>query len=173
MRADLQMAAKELARMDSPSRKVLKGKLEDRADWPERIINSIARTAVSIYNGRYQHDREWDGLYQFTGNRSDRDCHFCYACLGGVFTEDQVEQMSNGVGLPVSYCCGGWNCRHSWRPVALDWRDYDDVRTKIETPSTIQLDPDAEVVMQVFCQPDTVEEVRSHIREEWSGLYGR
>ena len=34
-----------------------------------------------------------------------------------VYTRDEIDQMSNGQGLDVLTYCGGWNCRHQWRPI--------------------------------------------------------
>ncbi len=34
-----------------------------------------------------------------------------------VYTRDEIDRMSNGQGLDVLTYCGGWNCRHQWRPI--------------------------------------------------------
>ena len=43
---------------------------------------------------------------------------FCRERVGRVFTLAEVRAMDNGQGLPVPVYCGGWNCRHHWRPVS-------------------------------------------------------
>ena len=50
---------------------------------------------------------------------------FCSGHIGAIYSIDEIEQMSNGQGLPVWSHCGGYNCRHRWVPVANklgDWR---------------------------------------------------
>lgn len=36
---------------------------------------------------------------------------------GESWTLDQIRAMDNGQGLPVHVHCGGYNCRHRWKPV--------------------------------------------------------
>jgi hypothetical protein len=35
-----------------------------------------------------------------------------------IYTEAQIAKMDNGTDLPVAVYCGGYNCRHHWRPVS-------------------------------------------------------
>lgn len=35
---------------------------------------------------------------------------------GQSWTLEEIETMDNGQGLPVLTHCGGWNCRHRWKP---------------------------------------------------------
>lgn len=35
---------------------------------------------------------------------------------GESWTLEQIEKMDNGQGLNVLISCGGWNCRHRWKP---------------------------------------------------------
>lgn len=54
---------------------------------------------------------------------------FCVKTLAGkapgvkaralpIYTADEISKMDNGQGLPVMNYCGGYNCRHQWRPVS-------------------------------------------------------
>lgn len=43
---------------------------------------------------------------------------FCRQRVGRVFSLAQVQGMDNEQGLPVEIYCGGFNCRHHWRPVS-------------------------------------------------------
>ena len=36
---------------------------------------------------------------------------------GESWTLDQIKQMDNGHGLPAHVHCGGYNCRHRWKPL--------------------------------------------------------
>lgn len=40
---------------------------------------------------------------------------FCQRCYRRAFTLQQVDQLSNGQGLPVKTYVGGYNCQHTWR----------------------------------------------------------
>lgn len=35
-----------------------------------------------------------------------------------VYTRDEISRMDNGQGLNVLTFCGGWNCRHQFRPIS-------------------------------------------------------
>lgn len=35
-----------------------------------------------------------------------------------VYTKDEIARMDNGQGLDPLTFCGGWNCRHQWRPIS-------------------------------------------------------
>jgi hypothetical protein len=39
---------------------------------------------------------------------------FCKKHIGRVYTEAEIQRLSNGQGLPVRYYMGGYNCRHRW-----------------------------------------------------------
>jgi hypothetical protein len=43
---------------------------------------------------------------------------FCRENVGRIFIRQEIDAMDNGQGLPVSIYCGGYNCRHHWRPVS-------------------------------------------------------
>jgi len=40
-----------------------------------------------------------------------------------VYTREEIQQMRNGQGLDVLTFCGGWNCRHQWRPITKEDAD--------------------------------------------------
>lgn len=37
-----------------------------------------------------------------------------------IYTQEQIDDMDNGQGLPVSQFAGGYNCRHSWNPISVE-----------------------------------------------------
>lgn len=55
-------------------------------------------------------------LYVGPDDQITRD--FCKEHVGKVYTRDEIAEMDNGQNLPVEIYCGGYNCRHHWRPVS-------------------------------------------------------
>jgi hypothetical protein len=43
---------------------------------------------------------------------------FCKEHVDNIYTEEQIAEMDNEQNLPVSVYCGGYNCRHHWRPIS-------------------------------------------------------
>lgn len=43
---------------------------------------------------------------------------FCQEHVDGIYTDEEIAEMDNGMSLPVEIYCGGYNCRHHWRPVS-------------------------------------------------------
>ncbi len=43
---------------------------------------------------------------------------FCKKLVGKIITREEIARLDNEQGLPVSIYCGGYNCRHHWRPVS-------------------------------------------------------
>ena len=43
---------------------------------------------------------------------------FCKDKVGRVYTRAEINAMDNMQNLPVSLFCGGYNCRHHWRPIS-------------------------------------------------------
>ena len=50
--------------------------------------------------------------FKFVGPPPERA--FCKKHIGRVYTEAEIQRLSNGQGLPVRYYMGGYNCRHRW-----------------------------------------------------------
>lgn len=57
-------------------------------------------------------------LYMGPADKATRP--FCIDRVGKMFTVKEINGMDNGMGLDVWLNGGGWNCRHSWVPVAAE-----------------------------------------------------
>lgn len=56
--------------------------------------------------------------FLYVGPDDDITRPFCQERVEQIFTRDEIDAMDNDQGLPVSIYCGGYNCRHHWRPVS-------------------------------------------------------
>ncbi|TXH14438.1 MAG: hypothetical protein E6R03_09245 [Hyphomicrobiaceae bacterium] len=56
--------------------------------------------------------------FLYVGPDDDITRPFCQEHVDQIFTRDEIDNMDNGTDLPVSLFCGGYNCRHHWRPVS-------------------------------------------------------
>lgn len=56
--------------------------------------------------------------FLYVGPDDDITRPFCAEHVDQIFTRDEIDAMDNGTDLPVSIYCGGYNCRHHWRPVS-------------------------------------------------------
>lgn len=43
---------------------------------------------------------------------------FCHEHVGKIYSSAEIAEMDNEQDLPVEIFCGGYNCRHHWRPVS-------------------------------------------------------
>lgn len=43
---------------------------------------------------------------------------FCQERVGGIFTQEEVDSWDNEQGLPANVYLGGYNCRHTLRPIS-------------------------------------------------------
>lgn len=105
----------------------------------DTIVGTDVRGGLLVRNAKtYAHDSimELDrGLNLIAGNNFNAE-HFYYAgpadkvirdfCsyyVGKVLTRTEISGLDNGMGLDVWMTGGGWNCRHSWVPVAKEMLD--------------------------------------------------
>src|SRR5262249_41168603 len=56
--------------------------------------------------------------FLYVGPDDDITRPFCHEHVDQVFTAEEIARMDNGQDLPVEIYCGGFNCRHHWRPVS-------------------------------------------------------
>ena len=56
--------------------------------------------------------------YLYTGPIDGITRDFCRPLVDKVVSESQMKKLNNRQGLPVKTAGGGYNCRHSWRPVS-------------------------------------------------------
>lgn len=108
----------------SLSRAAMAESIIEAADGRLHHARTNARMVVSAYNriGRDEVRQAADlqhGYYY--GNVRTSSRAFCRACIGRVFSMEQIDRMSNGQGLPVVIYCGGWNCIHSWLWMEPAW----------------------------------------------------
>jgi|688.fasta_scaffold475423_2 hypothetical protein len=70
-------------------------------------------------------------LWEYLGPDDGITREFCKDCLDGrapgveprdvaVYTTEEIARMDNEQGLDVMIYCGGYNCRHQWRPIDLE-----------------------------------------------------
>lgn len=68
-------------------------------------------------------------LFEYLGPDDQITREFCERVLDGrapgvkarpvpIYSIDEIRKMDNGQGLPVMTHCGGYNCRHQWRPIS-------------------------------------------------------
>jgi len=91
------------------------GTFQARAETIANTALSQAQRAYTIESARFLPSQE-EVLFGYDGPSSDRG--FCAEILGKAFTREQIARLDNGQGLPVLTSGGGWNCRHSWTPLA-------------------------------------------------------
>jgi hypothetical protein len=56
--------------------------------------------------------------FLYVGPDDDITRPFCQEHVDQIFSRDEIDAMDNEQDLPVSIYCGGYNCRHHWRPVS-------------------------------------------------------
>lgn len=56
--------------------------------------------------------------FLYVGPDDDITRPFCADHVDQIYTREEIDNMDNGTDLPVSLFCGGYNCRHHWRPVS-------------------------------------------------------
>lgn len=70
-------------------------------------------------------------LFIYVGPNDKITREFCSEILSRnppIYSVDDINQLDNGQGLDVFTNCGGYNCRHQWRPIgeeearSLGWR---------------------------------------------------
>jgi len=85
-----------------------------------------ARAALSAYNqlsrNTLAQKAELKHFYYY-GNLRRTSRIFCRAHAGKTYTEEQINQMRNGMLEPVKIYKGGWRCVHSLLPVDPAWDD--------------------------------------------------
>jgi hypothetical protein len=81
-------------------------------------------TAVSSFNRSVTFAKAEDlGIdsFRYTGPNDNKTRVFCKGLLKrrpAIYTRSEILALDNGQGLPVSTHGGGFNCRHTWVPVA-------------------------------------------------------
>lgn len=70
-------------------------------------------------------------LWEYLGPDDRITREFCKDCLDGrapgveprsapIYTTEEIARMDNDQGLDVMIYCGGYNCRHQWRPIDIE-----------------------------------------------------
>lgn len=97
----------------------LESLLANKFGKAEAHARTIARTALAAFD-RADTVRQaaMAGVkkFRYVGPGASRD--FCQHHLRKTYTLEEIKKLNNGQGLPVLYYGGGWNCRHTWEPVA-------------------------------------------------------
>lgn len=100
-------------------------KPEDILDSAEGRTLANLRTELNTTRMAYQRVVHFEkakkaGIDKFlyVGPDDDITRDFCQEHVGNIYTLDEIQEMDNGQGLPVEIYCGGFNCRHHWRPVS-------------------------------------------------------
>lgn len=81
-------------------------------------------TAVSSFNRSVTFAKAEElGIdrFRYSGPNDNKTREFCKGLLKkkpAIYTKAEIEAMDNDQGLPVSTHGGGYNCRHSWIPIA-------------------------------------------------------
>lgn len=104
-----------------------------------RLFNQIKtelRTATLTFNRTVTVSRAKELGYEkwiYIGPDDDVTRPFCQDLLSReppIYTTDEIEEMDNEQGLDVFTSCGGWNCRHNWRPVSEEFEA--ELRAEVE-----------------------------------------
>jgi hypothetical protein len=61
--------------------------------------------------------------FQYLGPEDGANRPFCAKHVDKVYTREEIDALSNGQKMDVWTYAGGYNCRHSWRPVRASWFD--------------------------------------------------
>ena len=96
----------------------IEGRIRQTLRSEQHVAATIARTAVSAFDrADTLRKAALAGVthYRYTGPKPQRK--FCADHYGKAYTEAEIAQMSNGMGLSVRLYCGGWRCKHYWEPV--------------------------------------------------------
>lgn len=86
----------------------------------QTMFSSFSRAVV----GKKAKDLGFE-LFQYLGPLDKVTRTFCEDTLkdkdhpGAIYTMDEISDMDNGQLPDVYTTCGGYNCRHQWRPVSL------------------------------------------------------
>lgn len=111
--------------------------VEITKDLPAKYANQIRteiNTSTSIFNQTVTVNSAIEvgfDLFLYTGPDDKLTRDFCEQVLDGtilndnrpvpIYTVGQIASMSNGQLPNVLVSAGGWNCRHEWIPVDLDF----------------------------------------------------
>lgn len=85
----------------------------------KHYINSIAKTQVHSVNRAAKWEKannagvKW---FAYKGILTETSRPFCRFMVDRVYHIQNIVKMKNGNREPVETYCGGWNCRHDWRP---------------------------------------------------------
>ena len=86
------------------------------ATWADTALKSFDRQMT--YRAGESAGLEY---YAYLGPLDRRTRRFCAYHVGLTFHKSQIEQMDNGQIGPVMQYCGGYRCRHSLVPVAMEF----------------------------------------------------
>lgn len=102
-------------REDTPRREI-EHQLVHQLNKSRRAAATVANTGLAAFDriDTFRQARE-AGVerFKYVGPPAERP--FCRDRLGKTYTRVEIEQMSNGQGLPVATYGGGYNCRHTWQ----------------------------------------------------------
>lgn len=90
----------------------------DRIGAKRHAAETVALTARAGYDRAARIEVATEAgveRFRYTGPQPERP--FCRKHFGRVFTLAELDQLSNGHGLPVRDYLGGWNCRHRLVPL--------------------------------------------------------
>lgn len=111
--------------------------LEDAGDRVFHNLKTEIRTTLMAYN-RVTHIEKAKKAnitkFLYVGPDDDVTRPFCQERVDQIFTLDEIESWDNEQGLPASIYLGGYNCRHSLRPLS------DDLASEMEAETTEETD---------------------------------
>lgn len=131
-----------------------------------------AHAAVGGFNQAYREEvarRAGLSHYHYFGPVQNNTRPFCRIHVGYVFPRARIEQMINGMLEPVLTFKGGYNCRHAWLPVDLDWDPALAAKLVDEEPTEIATTLSGGGLITVIAPSGRIDRLKSQIPLETKG----
>jgi hypothetical protein len=125
-----------------------------------------AHAAVGGFNQAYREEvARRAGLthYHYFGPVQNNTRPFCRIHVGYVFPRNRIEQMINGMLEPVLTFKGGYNCRHAWLPVDLDWDPALAAKLVDEEPTDVATQINGKGIITVIAPAGRIDRLKSQI----------
>lgn len=104
-----------------------RGTWDELGDKLERNVETELGTSVAAFNRTVTISKGKElgfELYEYLGPDDGVTRPFCQGVLNdrnpAIYTIQEIEAMDNGQDLPVITYGGGYNCRHTWRPISKE-----------------------------------------------------
>lgn len=127
MSEELREATLELAKdfaFDNKGRKAFAEELVRRTEaqlWKAKVNAKLVASSLNQISRNEFADRAQLQHFYYYGSLDSGSRPFCIAHIGKTYSREQIDQMSNGMLSPVFVFKGGYNCKHTWLPVDLEW----------------------------------------------------